>query len=230
MFQKYRIIAFDGLDRCGKSTMISDLEQKLKENGYIPFVFHLTSPSYEYNTLFTPETFDGIDKTDTNSIIQWTKFFQLFNNIKTILNSNNKTLVILDRTPFSESIWINFFKRQSKYNTDKIFLKFLSLFSDLYDKFLYVNLIVDTDILLTRIIESKEDKQNYLTAYEKGVFDPNPLHDENYKIKFMIEHVKKLYNNLELLIQSYKINVLTYKNNNLTDKNCIINDLYMKIK
>lgn len=230
MLTKKRIIAFDGLDRCGKSTIIVELEQKLKDNGYIPFVFHLTSPSYEYKTLFTPEIFDNIDKAETNSIIQWTKFFQLFNNIKTILNSNDKTIIILDRTPFSESIWINFFKRQSKYNTDKIFLKFLSLFSDLYKDFLYVNLCVDTDILLTRILESKEDKQNYLTAYEKGVFDPNPLHDENYKINFMIEHVKKLYYNLELLLQSYKINIFTYKNNNLTDKNSIIDDLYMKIK
>lgn len=226
---KKRIIAFDGLDRCGKSTIISELEKKLKDEGYIPFIFHLTSPSYEYNTFFTKDIFDNIDKVETNSIIQWTKFFQLFNNIKTILNSNEKTIVILDRTPFSESIWINFFKRQSKYNTDKIFLKFLNLFRDLYNEFMYISLDVDTDILAARINESEEDFQNYLTAYENGVYDPNPTHDNNYKVKFMINHVKKLYKNLETLLKSYKIDIYCWKNNNLTDKNSILSDLYIKI-
>lgn len=229
MLSKKRIIAFDGLDRCGKSTIITELKQKLIDNGYIPFVFHLTSPSYEYKTLFVSEIFDGIDKKETNSIIQWSKFFQLFNTIKILLNSNDKIIIILDRTPFSEPIWINFFKRPTKYNTDKILLQFLNIFSDMFNEFLYINLIVDTDILLKRILESTDDFQNYLTAYENSVYDPNPLHNNNYKIKYMIEYVKKLYSNLEDLLKIYKIMTLSYENNNLNDKNNILSDLYLKI-
>ena len=219
-----------GLDRCGKSTIINKLEADLKENGYIPIVFHLTSPSYEYKTLFLSEIFDDISKEETNSIIQWTKFFQLFNNIKTLLNANDKIIIILDRTPFSESIWINFFKRKSKYNTDKIFLKFVSLFKELYNMFLYINLEVDTNILLSRMPFDKEDYQNYLTAYENGVFDPNPKHNNDYKVKFMIDHVKKLYGNLEKLLKTYNIDVISYKNNNLTEQNIIFTDLITKIQ
>ena len=45
----------------------------------------------------------------------------------------------------------------------------------------------------------------------------------------MINHVKKLYKNLETLLKSYKIDIYCWKNNNLTDKNSILSDLYIKI-
>ena len=35
----------EGCDRTGKSTFIHFLEEKIKENGYIPIVFHLMGPN-----------------------------------------------------------------------------------------------------------------------------------------------------------------------------------------
>lgn len=48
-----RIIAFDGLDRSGKTTIINNLSEELIKENYIPYVFHLTGPNDEYNEIFT---------------------------------------------------------------------------------------------------------------------------------------------------------------------------------
>ena len=60
-----RIIMLEGCDRTGKSTFINYLEDKLRNKGYIPIIFHLMGP-----TKFQGFQFNNDDK----SLIQLSKF------------------------------------------------------------------------------------------------------------------------------------------------------------
>ncbi len=92
----HRIVMLEGCDRTGKSTFIHFLEEKIKENGYIPIFFHLMGP-----TKFQGFTFNN----DEKSLIQLSKFNDEYDLINEMLNSDDRIISILDRTSFGEFIW-----------------------------------------------------------------------------------------------------------------------------
>lgn len=224
-----RIIAFDGLDCIGKSTVINQLKEELIRRDYIPFVFHLTSPNKLYAEFFISYNFGDLNHKITDSIIQWSKFVELFNNIKIILSGNPHNIVILDRTPYSENIWNNFFNRQNNYNNANILKQFLQNFKDLNEEILYINLDVDNTILVNRILKKENDYKNYVNAFDtlyskkyKELY-PNYNADEiSSKIYYMIYLLKEQFSKLFVELRYNNIEVKTLKNESESDINNII--------
>jgi thymidylate kinase len=221
-----RIIAFDGLDCIGKTAIINSLHDKLIKLDYIPYIFHLTSPTNDYNTFFTDYNFGYLNRRETNSIIQWSKFIQTFNMIKEILSESQRNIVILDRTPFSENIWNKFFHRENEYNNDRIFNTFLTLYNDILEKMLYINLDVESNILTNRIAEREIDKNNYIKffnlTYES---ETDRQTDDISKIFQVVNIMKEEFNKLLIELRKFNVNIKTYSNNNLEDINFIVNNI-----
>ena len=144
-----RLIALEGCDRTGKSTFISKLQNEIKRLGYIPFVFHLMGPT-KFNNL----KFDNDDK----SLIQLSKFNDELDLFREMLNSNEKVVIILDRSHFGEYVWTKYWNRVGKY-TDYLFTQeFFERHNDLFQNMLYINFYVsNVDILVNRIASFEED-------------------------------------------------------------------------
>ena len=224
-----RIIAFDGLDCIGKSTVINQLKEELIRSDYIPYVFHLTSPNKLYEEFFISYNFGDLNHKVTDSIIQWSKFVELFNNIKIILSANPHNIVILDRTPYSENIWNNFFNRQNSYQNTNILKQFLQNFKDLNEEILYINLDVDNTILVNRILKKENDYKNYVNAFDSlynkkynNLYPNYNADDISSKIYYMINFLKEQFNKLFIELRYNNIEVKTLKNETESDINNII--------
>lgn len=170
----------------GKSTFIKKLEKHLKNAGYIPIVFHLTGPSKFNNYVFS---------NDDKSLIQLSKFNDEFNLFREILNSNDKIIIILDRTAFGEYIWSKYWNRSGKYTDFVTSNEFIKMYWDLHNLTLYINYYMsDIDELTKRIKESDEDKLIFTI--------------DNKSIEENINYVYDLYEKLDNIIKENKISYL----------------------
>lgn len=222
-----RIIAFDGIDCIGKSYIINNLVTEFQSLEYIPYVFHLTGPSDIIPVFPNDHTLNN-----KLSIIQWTKFHQVFNDIQTILAASCRNIVILDRTPFSECIWSSFFNRNINSDDEYMLYMFLNKWTRLIHSMTYVNLEVDIPILVERIInksniDGENDLTNYLNMYNKtiatsGIVEDIPL---NQKLSIAITTVKESFSKLMVLLKNNGVTIETFNNNNEEDKNTIISTL-----
>lgn len=88
MFElKNRILIFEGIDRCGKTTQIEKLEQYLSKLGYSPHVFHHGKPFFgtkEYSTSY---------------------YIQEFYNYKILFTESEQNVILLDRSFLGEFVW-----------------------------------------------------------------------------------------------------------------------------
>ncbi len=123
-----RIIMLEGCDRTGKSTFIGYLEDELRHKGYIPITFHLMGP-----TKFQGFQFDNDDK----SLIQLAKFNDEYDLIFEMLKSDERIIIILDRTSFGE-----FIEKHRKLMDISVYIEY------------YMS---DIDTLEKRIKDSEED-------------------------------------------------------------------------
>lgn len=198
-----RLIVVEGCDRTGKSTFISKLSDKLKEMNYIPFVFHLMGP-----TKFKGLTFNNDDK----SLIQLSKFNDELDLFREMLNSNEKVVIILDRSHFGEYVWTRYWNRVGKY-TDYLFTdEFFNKHKDLFDNMLYINFFMsDIDKLADRINSFEEDKKIF-TENGKSVI-------EN------ITYVYELFDKLLEIVKKYNIKNINLDNSlTLEHLNVLVND------
>lgn len=174
-----RIIMLEGCDRTGKSTFINYLECKLKDEGYIPIVFHLMGP-----TKFQGFQFDNDDK----SLIQLSKFNDEYDLMYEMIRSNEKIVIILDRTSFGEFIWTKYWKRTGKYSDYVTSDEFIEKHRKLMDVSIYIEYYMsDIEILEKRIKDSIEDTKIFTI--------------ENRSIKENIQYVYDLYKDLEQIIK-----------------------------
>lgn len=223
-----RIIAFDGIDCIGKSYVINLLNNKLLENDYIPYIFHLTGPNLDF---FNETVFGKIPTEFSNGLIQWEKFLQLFSNIDIILKASTRNIVILDRTPYSENIWLKFFGRSNKFNNEQILKNFINEFQLLNENILFVNLDVENKILTNRILLKDIDSLNFIKAFNKlfitkqHEYNEQIQFNESSKIMYMVNVLKEEFNNLFLLLRKNKIDVVTFQNNFESDLKIIIPEL-----
>lgn len=213
-----QIIAFDGCDCIGKSSMINKLDEQLKKLGFNTFIFHLTGPGEEQNFINGFNNIGNISKT----AIQYLKFYELFKNIETIISANTNNIVILDRTPYSEYIWAKFFKRDNADSAKLFNDKMFETFENINKNMVYISLNVDTDILVNRILINEEDRENFLTAFDNYYTQDNLVITEGSdidecKVLFMVQWVKNNYDNLELELMKNCITVQIITNNNNTD-------------
>lgn len=178
-----RLIILEGCDRTGKSTFISKLSNKLKEASYIPFIFHLMGP-----TKFKGLIFNNDDK----SLIQLSKFNDELDLFGEMLNSNDKIVIILDRSHFGEYVWTRYWNRIGKYTNYLFTDEFFNKHKDLFDNMLYINFFMsDIDKLAERINSFEEDKRIF-TENGKSVI-------EN------INYVYKMFNELLEMVKKYNI-------------------------
>jgi thymidylate kinase len=209
-----RIIAFDGFDCTGKTTLINELEACLKINGLNVYTFHLTGPS---SYVFEKEDLN-IFSDSAFAIMQWSKFEQLFETIRTILSVDNKAMIILDRTPFTENIWQEFFNRDNlkvKSASVQLLTNFCDAFADLLDTMLFVNLNIKITELVNRIYNREADRNNYLAAFEG--YDGGELNFESDKEKIAavvdmldIDYFAPLYCDLS---ENYNVKFINVENN-----------------
>ena len=178
---------------------------------------------------FISYNFGDLNHKVTDSIIQWSKFVELFNNIKIILSANPHNIVILDRTPYSENIWNNFFNRQNSYQNTNILKQFLQNFKDLNEEILYINLDVDNTILVNRILKKENDYKNYVNAFDSlynkkynNLYPNYNADDISSKIYYMINFLKEQFNKLFIELRYNNIEVKTLKNETESDINNII--------
>ena len=190
-----RIIVLEGCDRTGKSTFISKLDERFRDLGYFPVIFHLMGP-----TKFESLSFDNDDK----SLIQLAKFNDEYDLFREILNANSRNIIILDRSHFGEYVWTKYWDRHGKY-TDYLFTDmFFNRHKDLFDNMLYINFYIsDISILEERINSSEEDKQIF-TANGKTVV-------EN------IIDVYKMFNELFEMVRNNGIKCINIDNNSTID-------------
>ena len=196
-----RLIVLEGCDRTGKSTFISKLNDKLKELGYIPFVFHLMGP-----TKFKNLSFNNDDK----SLIQLSKFNDELDLFREMINSNEKVIIILDRSHFGEYVWTKYWNRVGKYSDYLFSNEFFNRHKDLFDNMLYINFYMsDIDKLVNRISSFDEDNKIFT--------------DNGKSIRENVETVYQLF--LELL------NIIKFNNieNAEIDNSGSINDLDKKV-
>lgn len=176
----------------------------------------------------------NLNHKQTDSIIQWTKFLQIFNDINVILSASPRNIILLDRTPFSENIWSEFFNRKSVYNNQSNFLLvFLKLYKELIERysFKYISLEVNSELLADRIFQRNIDRENYINAFNV-IYQQNNnsvFNDDFSKILYMINSLKESFNKLNVLLRQYNIDVEIYANNELSDVNTIVNDILDKI-
>ena len=182
-----RLIILEGCDRTGKSTFISKLSDKLKEFGYIPFVFHLMGPTKFKNLAFN---------NDDKSLIQLSKFNDELDLFREMLNSNERAIVILDRSHFGEYVWTKYWNRVGKY-TDYLFTpEFFNRHKDLFENMLYINFYMsDIDKLADRINSFDEDKK---------IFTENG--------KSVHENIRYVYELFDELLEIVKDNNIKYIN------------------
>ena len=196
-----RLIVLEGCDRTGKSTFISKLNDKLKELGYIPFFFHLMGP-----TKFKNLSFNNDDK----SLIQLSKFNDELDLFREMINSNEKVIIILDRSNFGEYVWTKYWNRVGKYSDYLFSNEFFNRHKDLFDNMLYINFYMsDIDKLVNRISSFDEDNKIFT--------------DNGKSIRENVETVYQLF--LELL------NIIKFNNieNAEIDNSGSINDLDKKV-
>lgn len=174
--------------------------------------------------------FGNLDKQKSDSIIQWSKFLNLFNNIKIILSASIRNIIILDRTPYSENIWNQFFNRTNPYQNDIILKTFLSNFTTLNEEIQFVSLDVNTTILADRILVSENDRINYINAFNNLYKNISSVSDDDHsKILFMVNKIKEEFNKLYITLRQYNIDVITYENNTIDSINFITNNIVNKI-
>ena len=153
-----RIIMLEGCDRTGKSTFINYLEEKLRDKGYIPIVFHLMGP-----TKFQGFQFNNDDK----SLIQLAKFNDEYDLIFEMLKSDQRIIIILDRTSFGEFIWTKYWNRTGKYTDYVTSSEFIEKHRKLMDISVYIEYYMSNiDALEKRILDSEEDTKIF-TTYNK---------------------------------------------------------------
>ena len=206
-----RLIIIEGCDRTGKSTFISKLNDKLKELGYIPFVFHLMGP-----TKFNGLTFNNDDK----SLIQLSKFNDELDLFREMLNTNEKTVIILDRSHFGEYVWTKYWNRVGKYTNYLFEDEFFNKHKDLFNNMLYINFFMsDIDKLADRINSFEEDKRIFTEngksvieniAYVYKLFDELLEIIKNHNIKYTnldnsstLEYLDILVNNVISLLRIF---------------------------
>ena len=188
----HRIIMLEGCDRTGKSTFIHFLEEKIKENGYIPIVFHLMGP-----TKFQEFTFNN----DEKSLIQLSKFNDEYDLINEILKSDDRIVIILDRTSFGEFIWTKYWNRTGKYTDYVTSNEFIEKHRHLMNKSIYIEYYMsDVNALEERIKASEEDTK---------IFTIN-----NKSIKENIQYVYDLYDDLAKIIKDNQIDYLKIDSSN----------------
>lgn len=146
-----RIFIFEGCDRTGKSTFINFLVKKFQEDGKIPFVFHLMGPT----------KFDGLTfNNDEKSLIQLAKFNDEYDFMREMLNSDERTVIIFDRSAFGEFVWSKFWNRTGKYTNYVTSDEFINRHRDLMNQTMYIDYYMSNiDDLKKRIEESEEDKR-----------------------------------------------------------------------
>lgn len=167
----------------GKSTFISYLENALRRNDYIPITFHLMGP-----TKFQGFQFSNDDK----SLIQLSKFNDEYDLIFEMLKSDERIVIILDRTSFGEFIWTKYWNRTGKYTDYVTSNEFIEKHRKLMDMSVYIEYYMsDIDLLEKRIIESEEDTKIF-TINDKS-------------IKENIQYVYDLYEDLSKIIKKYNI-------------------------
>lgn len=205
-----RIIMLEGCDRTGKSTFINYLEDELKSKDYIPITFHLMGP-----TKFHGFQFDNDDK----SLIQLSKFNDEYDLIYEMLKSNERIVIILDRTSFGEFIWTKYWNRTGKYTDYVTSDEFIEKHRLLMDLSIYIEYYMsDIETLEKRIQDSEEDTKIF-TINDKS-------------IKENIEYVYDLYSDLEKIIKNNKIKYLkidSSKFKSFTDTKNYINDNFNKL-
>ena len=191
-----RLIIVEGCDRTGKSTFISKLNDKLKELGYIPFIFHLMGP-----TKFNGLVFNNNDK----SLIQLSKFNDELDLFREMLNSNERVVIILDRSHFGEYVWTKYWNRVGKYTeylfSHEFFIKHKDLF---FDNMFYINFYMsDVDKLVDRISSFDEDNKIFT--------------DNGKTIKENVLYVYKLFSELLSIVKLHNINNIEIDNNGSID-------------
>lgn len=175
-----RIIMLEGCDRTGKSTFIGYLEDELRHKGYIPITFHLMGP-----TKFQGFQFDNDDK----SLIQLAKFNDEYDLIFEMLKSDERIIIILDRTSFGEFIWTKYWNRTGRYTDYVTSSEFIEKHRKLMDISVYIEYYMsDIDTLEKRIKDSEEDTK---------IFTIN-----NHSIRENIQYVYDLYEDLEKIVKS----------------------------
>lgn len=190
-----RLIIVEGCDRTGKSTFISKLNDKLKELGYIPFVFHLMGP-----TKFKGLSFNNDDK----SLIQLSKFNDELDLFREMINSNEKVIIILDRSHFGEYVWTKYWNRVGKYSDYLFTLEFFNKHKDLFDNMLYINFFMsDIDKLVNRISSFDEDNKIFT--------------DNGKTIKENVEMVYQLFSELLNIVKSNNIENIEIDNSGTID-------------
>lgn len=181
-----RIFIFEGCDRTGKSSFINFFKEKFIEEGYIPIVFHLMGP-----TKFNGLAFDN----DEKSLIQLAKFNDEYDLIREMLNSDERIVIILDRSAFGEYIWTRYWNRTGEYTDYVTSKKFIERHTDLMNQTLYIDYwMSDIDALEKRILESPEDEK---------IFTQN-----NKSIKENIQYVYDMYEDLDTIIKMNNISYL----------------------
>lgn len=183
-----RIIMLEGCDRTGKSTFINYLEEKLRDKGYIPIVFHLMGP-----TKFQGFQFDNDDK----SLIQLAKFNDEYDLIFEMLKSDQRIIIILDRTSFGEFIWTKYWNRTGKYTDYVTSSEFIEKHRKLMDISVYIEYYMSNiDALEKRILDSEEDTK---------IFTIN-----NKTIKENIQYVYDLYDELADIVKKKGIKYMKF--------------------
>jgi hypothetical protein len=150
--------------------------------------------------------------------MQWSKFEQLFETIRTILLTDAKSMIILDRTPFTENIWQEFFNRDNlkvKSDSAQLLTNFCDAFADLLDTMLFVNLNIKITELVNRIYNREADRNNYLAAFEG--YGGGELNFESDKEKIAavvdmldIDYFAPLYCDLS---ENYNVKFINVENN-----------------
>ena len=218
-----RIIIFDGLDCIGKTTVISNLELELKHNNFIPYIFHLAGPGD-----YCKKYFNEIEITNLNkSLIQWTKFIQLYETFSVILSANPRNIIILDRSPYSELIWEKFFNRISELNCKNNILMFCEYFNKLSDEIQFIHLDVNTKLIEERLYKKQEDLLNY-NNYGMSIYNSMSTIEQT-NVALAIETLKKEFYDLYKILTKYNIEVSFLENNTLSDIKNICNFVINKL-
>ena len=188
-----RVLMIEGCDRTGKSTFIEMFCEKLKKQGKIPFVFHLMGP-----TKFSGLTFNN----DEKSLIQLSKFEDEYALIEQMIESDERVIVILDRTAFGEYVWSNYWNRRGKYSNEWPEFGHEKLLEKTYYITFYLS---NLETLANRIEQSEEDVKIFT--------------QRNKSIRENIMYVYDLYDSLNLKIKSMfpMIDMEMYDNSNTLD-------------
>lgn len=112
-----KIIIFEGLDRCGKSTQLDLLEKKLESYNLKPLKLHYGRPLYstlEY---------------------QYTYYTQEFYQYHLMTKDDPKTILLLDRSFLGEFVWSHF----RDYDGEEIIEKLYNtqIFQEIKDSIIY---------------------------------------------------------------------------------------------